>query len=198
MYTLAKIIQYFFPFIALVLLIIGEQRRAIHYIVSSLWLSLIALLIHFQFSGNQIFSTYFDYMNASIYSFTLFILLLALIRIITHLCMSSSSFKYLGSFLNAFFMVGALLVITNLWINAFFIEHKKERTPIIQVALFDKPSYCHYKYVFYKVIPDNSVMYLCPNYYGLIASIGRLEDSPDFIMSRFNLSAKKTSARPIK
>jgi hypothetical protein len=198
MYTLAIIIQYFFPLIALVLLIIGMQRKTIHYVISSLWLSFIALLIHFQFSGNQIFSAYFDYMNTAIYTFTLFVLLLALIQVITHLSISNGIVKYIGSFINAFLVVSALLVITNLWINAFFIENKKEGTPIMQVALLDQPDYCHYKYVFYKVMPDNSVWYLCPNHYGLIASVGHLATSPDFVKNQLHLSVQKKVVAPKK
>lgn len=192
MYALAKIIQYFFPLIALIFLIAGIRKNAINYIISSLWLSLIAALIHFQFAGNQIFGTYFDYVNAAFYSFTLLILLTALIRVIAHLGTTSLIFKYTGSFINSFMVVGALLVITNLWINAIFIEEKKSGTPVMQIALFDKPAYCHNKYVFYKIAPDNSVMYLCPNYYGLIASVGRLTTSPDFVTRQLHLSAKKT------
>ncbi|MGC1182889.1 type I secretion system protein LssZ [Legionella sp.] len=191
MYTLAKVIQYFFPLIALMLLIIGIHRKIIYYVISSLWLSLIAIFIHFQSSGNQIFGSYFDYANAGIYSFTLLVLLVALIQVISHLTIDSLIFKYLNSFINAFIVVGIFLVITNLWLNAFFIENKKAGTPVMQVALLDKPDYCNYKYVFYKVTPEGSVMYLCPNYYGLIASIGQLSVNPDFITQQLHFSAKK-------
>lgn len=191
MFTLAKIIQYFFPLIALILLIIGIQRKTIRYVISSLWLSLIAVLIHFQFSGNQIFGSYFDYLNSGIYSFTLLVLLVALIRVLSHLSIDNIVFRYIFSFIDAIMVVGALLVIINLWINALFIENKKEGTPIMQVALFQKPDYCHYKYVFYKVISDGSVMYLCPNHYGLIASVGHLATSPDFVTNQLHLMAKK-------
>lgn len=191
MYILAKIIQFFFPLIALLLLIIGIKRNAIHYIISALWLSLIALLIHFQYSGNQIFGDYFDYTHAAIYTFTLLILLVALILIMAHLSINNSFLKYLSGFISALMVVGACLVSINLWINASFIEDKKVNTPLMQVALFDKPDYCHYKHIFYKVSPDNSVMYLCPNYYGLIASIGRLSTSPDFVTNQLHWSIKK-------
>lgn len=190
MYTLAKIIQYFFPLIALILLIIGIKRKIIHYVISSLWLSLITVLIHFQCSGNQIFGSYFDTVNAAIYSITLLILLVALIQVMSHLSFDNPVFRYVSSFTNAIMVVGAFLVITNLWINAFFIENKKLGTPVMQVALFDKPDYCHYKYIFYKVAPDSTIMYLCPNYYGLIASVGRLS-IPDFITDQLHLFRKK-------
>ncbi|KTD15646.1 Legionella secretion system protein Z [Legionella gratiana] len=190
MYITAKLIQNFFPLIALILLIIGIKKSAIYYMISALWLSLIAMLIHLQFSGNRIFGTYFNYYNATIYSFNLLILLITLIYIISHLSVAHTS-KYVYSFVNAFLVVIALLSIVNLWINAFFIENKMEGTPIIQVALFNKPNYCKSKYVFYKVDFDSSIMYLCPNYYGLIPSVGRLAVSPDFIAAQLPLSVKK-------
>lgn len=191
MYMLAQIIQYFFPLIALVNLVIGIKRKSIQYVIASLWVSLIAVLLHVQFSGNQIFSTYFDYTNATIYSFTLIILLIALTRILTHLGIAHVLFRYVTTFANALLVVAAFLVIINVWINAFFIENKKEGTPIMQVALFEKPSYCHYKYVFYKVIPDDTVMYLCPNYYGLIARMGHLSTSPGFVTNQLHLLSQK-------
>lgn len=195
MHTLAKIIQYFFPLIALILLIIGIKRHAIYYMISALWISLITVLIHLQFSGNQIFGTYFDYLNSAIYSLTLIVLLIALIHVISHLSIEHPFFSYISSFIKAFLIVGAVLVSTNLWINAFFINNKKPGTPVMQVALFDKPDYCSYKYVFYKITPNNSVMYLCPNHYGLIASVGHLTTNPDFITTHFHLSAKKKPAK---
>lgn len=191
MYALAKMIQVFFPFVALILLIIGIKRKALHYIISSLWLSLIAVLIHFQFSGNQIFGSYFDMSNAAVYSFSLLVLLASLICVISHLGISYSFFRYTSGVINAFLVVGAFLVIINLWINAFFITNVKEGTPVMQVALFDKPDYCQYKYVFYKVTPENTVMYLCPNQYGLIAAVGRLATNPDFVLRQLHLPSKK-------
>ncbi|ARB91095.1 type I secretion system protein LssZ [Legionella longbeachae] len=189
MNTIAKLIQILFPLIALLLLIIGIKKRAIYYMISALWLSLIAMLIHLQFSGNQIFGTYFNYYNASIYTSNLLILLITLIYVISHLS-TGSTLRYVYSFVNAFLVVIALVSIINLWMNAFFIENKMEGTPIIQVALINKPDYCKSKYVFYKVNIDTSIMYLCPNYYGLIPSLGRLAVSPDFVAAQLPLSIR--------
>ncbi|KTC89049.1 type I secretion system protein LssZ [Fluoribacter dumoffii] len=191
MYTLGKLIHVFFPLIALVLFIIGIKKNAISYIISSLWLSLIALLIHFQFSGNQIFGTYFNYFNAGIYSFNFIILLIALLHIMSHLSIRGPAFKYTYTLINSLLVAGTITVITNLWINAYFIENKMEGTPVMQVALFTKPEYCGSKYVFYKIDPDSSVMYLCPNYYGFLPSIGHLATSPDFITMQLSAPVKK-------
>lgn len=191
MNTLAKVIHFLFPLISLVLLIIGINRKAIYYIISALWLSLIALIIHFESSGGQILGNSFNYLNATIYSINFFILLVALIRVISHLSIDSEWFRYVSSFFKSFIVIACLLVITNLWINAYFIENRMEGTPIMQVATFNKTEYCAYRYVFYKVSVDGSVMYLCPNHYGLIPSIGKLTVSPDFIATQLSLPNKK-------
>ena len=191
MYTLAKVIHCLFPLIALIFLIIGIKKNAIYYVISSLWLSLIALAIHYQSSGGQILGSYFNYLNAAIYSINLSILFISLIKIISHLSKDSSLFKYTSSFIQSFIVMASILVITNLWINAYFIENRLPGTPIMQVALIQKADYCDYRYIFYKVANDGSVLYLCPNHYGLIPSIGRLAISPDFIATQLSIPSKK-------
>ncbi|MCL9684974.1 type I secretion system protein LssZ [Legionella maioricensis] len=191
MHTLAKVIHCLFPLIALILLIIGVKRNTIYYVISSLWLSLIALLIHYQSSGGQIFGSYFNFLNAAIYTVNLVILFISLIRIISHLSGNSTVFKYTSSLIKSFIVIGSLLVITNLWINAYFIENRMVGTPIMQVALAKKATYCNYRYVFYKVAADGSVLYLCPNHFGLIPAIGRLSINPDFIATQLPMPSKK-------
>lgn len=191
MYTLAKVIHCLFPLIALILLIIGIQRNIIYYVVSSLWLSLIALVIHYQSSGGQILGSYFNFLNATIYSINLIILFISLIRVISHLSADNTFFKYSSSLLQSFIVIGSFLVITNLWVNAYFIENRMIGTPIVQAALFKNDDYCNYRYIFYKVAADGSISYLCPNHYGLIPSIGRLAISPDFIATQLSIPTKK-------
>jgi hypothetical protein len=191
MYNLAKVIHCAFPLIALLLLIIGIRRNAIYYVISSLWLSLIALVIHYQTSGGEILGSYFNYTNAAIYSFNLIVLFVALIRIITHLTGDNSVFKYLSSFIKSLVVIGSVLVLINLWINAWFVENRMQGTPVMQVALIEKPEYCSYHYIFYKVATDGSVIYLCPDHFGLIPSVGRLAISPDFIANQLSMPNKK-------
>jgi len=191
MYTLAQGIHYLFPLIAFLLLIIGIHKNAIYYIISALWLSLIALIIHHQISGGEILGSYFNYANAAIYTINLVILFIALIRVIAHLTYDNPALKYASAFIQAFVVICSLLVITNLWINAYFIENRMAGTPIMQVGLFEKADYCEYRYVFYKVNTDGAVMYLCPNHYGLIPSIGRLTVNPDFITTQLKAPVKK-------
>lgn len=191
MHILAKVIHCVFPLLALMLLIQGLRKKAIYYIVSSLWLSLIALIIHYQASGGEILGTYFNYPNAAIYSANLVILLASLISIISHLSTNNLVFKYTSSFFQAFITIGGLLVIANLWINAYFIENRMGGTLVMQVALMQKPDYCSYRYIFYKVATDGSLTYLCPNHYGLIPSLGYLSISPDFIANQLPIPSKK-------
>ncbi len=191
MYLLSKIVLSIFPIIAVILLIFGITRNAIYYIVSALWLSVISLIIHFQSSGGEILGSYFNYTNAAIYSLNLIILFISLIRILSHLSIDNDAFRYISSFAKAFIVIGSLLLVINLWVNAFFIDNRMPGTPIMQVASFNKYEYCDYKYIFYKVNTDGTVMYLCPNHYGLIPSIGHLAISPDFITSQLSLPSKK-------
>lgn len=191
MYILSKAIHCLFPLIALILLIIGIKRKATYYIISALWLSIIAVIIHFESSGSQILGSYFNYLNSGIYTVNLIVLFISLICVISHLSIDNASFRYTSSLLKSFILIASLFVIINLWTNAYFIENRMPGTPIMQVALFKNADYCSYKYIFYKVAKDGSVLYLCPNHFGLIPSIGRLAVSPDFITTQLSLPAKK-------
>ncbi|TAL65154.1 MAG: type I secretion system protein LssZ, partial [Legionella sp.] len=151
MYTLASIIHFIFPLIALILLMIGIKRNAIYYVISALWLSLIALIIHYEASGGQLLGDAFNYLNAATYSINLLILIIALIRVISHLSIDHVLFRSLSSLVKAALVIGCFLVITNVWVNAYFIENRMPGTPIMQVATFNKTEYCAYRYVFYKV-----------------------------------------------
>ena len=191
MLLLAHIIQLGLPIVALILLVWGTAKKAIYYIISALWLSLIALIIHYQISGGAILGSYFNYTNATIYSFNLIVLAGAVIVIIAHISNETGVIKYLATLAQAVVVLGSALMILNLWINAHFITNKMEGTPIIQVTLMKKPDYCHYKYIFYKIAQDGSTDYLCPNYYGLIPKLGHLAVSPDFIVNQLSLPNKQ-------
>ena len=118
-------------------------------------------------------------------------LFFSLIRVIAHLSIDNRLFHYASSLFNALIFIGSLFVIINLWINAFFIENRMPGTPIMQVSLPKQADYCSYRYIFFKVAKDGSVIYLCPNHYGLIPSVGRLTISPDFIATQLSLPIKK-------
>lgn len=191
MHMLSKFIHCVFPLIGLILLCIGIKRQAIYYVISAMWISIIALIINFEFSGSQILGSYFDYLNATIYSMNLIILFVALITVLSHLSNDTALYRYFSSLLKAFVFIGSIFVLINLWTNAYFIENRMDGTPIMQVALLQKADYCSYKYIFYKVAKDGTVVYLCPNHFGLIPSIGKLAVSPDFITTQLSLPVKK-------
>ncbi|HBD7405440.1 TPA: type I secretion system protein LssZ, partial [Legionella pneumophila] len=111
MHILAKVIHCIFPLIALTLLIIGIKRNAIYYIISSLWISLISLVIHYQTSGGEILGTYFNYLNATIYTINLLVLCLSLVCVLWHLSNDNVAFKIVSSLFQSFIVIGALLVV---------------------------------------------------------------------------------------
>lgn len=175
------IIHIILPMLALGSLIIGLWNNRIYCVIASLWLSLIALVIHYQASGGEILGSYFNYFNAFFYTLNLFILCIALSRVIYHLTDGNSLLRHLNTIILLFIVVSCSLLTINLWINADFIEHRLHGTPVMQVTLAKKTDYCSYNYLFYTMTPAGTVAYLCPNYYGLIPSLGTLDVEPDFI-----------------
>lgn len=187
--SLAQTIKFIIPLGALVVLLYGIYKRAIYYITAALWLSLISLIIHYQNSGGEILGTYFNYLNAFFYSLNLVILAVSMVFVLAHLNSKNEASwgSYLETFIKSLIFIACFLMFTNVWMNAFFIENKMKGTPIIQVALINKPVYCDYKYVFFKMAQNGSVYYLCPNYYGLIPKLGYLEKNPDFLETQLPL-----------
>lgn len=181
MLFMPQIIHVILPLLALGLLIIGLLKDRIYCVIASLWLSLIALVIHYQASGGEILGSYFNYFNAFFYTLNLFILCITLSRVIYHLTDGNTLFRYVNTIILLFIVVSCSLLTINLWINADFIEHRVHGTPVMQVTLAQKTEYCSYNYLFYTMTKAGTVAYLCPNYYGLIPSFGTLNVEPDFI-----------------
>ena len=69
MLLLAGIIHYLLPLAALISLIWGLSKKAIYYIIAALWLSLIALILHYQHSGGAILGSYFDYVFGTFHGY---------------------------------------------------------------------------------------------------------------------------------
>jgi hypothetical protein len=184
MLLLANIIYYLVPIVALLLLIFGLKNKAFYYISSSLWLSIIALVIQYQNSGGEIFGSYFNYTNSLIYSLSLMVLSAAVISIVAHLNAFTTLIKSLLTLAQAFIVLACTIIVANLWINAYFVTNRLAGTPIIQVALMKKPDYCTYKYIFYKMSENGSTGYLCPNFYGLVPKLGYLTKTPDFLATQ--------------
>lgn len=187
MLNLLESIQLFFPLLAALIFCFGFILKRKNYIVVALWLSLIALILHYRDSGGEILGSYFNYHHAAIYSLNLIVLISSFI----YLLISSMSeipnskiLRYSAGFISAVVITGSILLEINLWINASFVENRMTNTPILQVATFNKQSYCDYKYVFYKVGRDKVVWFMCPNHYGLIPSVGQLHTAPNFVVKQ--------------
>lgn len=179
-----NIILTVFPIVSCFLLLAGKITRYKNLITAALWLSLIAIIFHYQTSGGEILGSYFNYNHALIYSLSILVLLFCLIEILIGFARESTrmGIRYTITFIISASIISVMLLLANLWINARFIENKKPGTPVLQVATFKKLDYCNYNYVFYKVSSDGKVSYLCPNYYGLLPAVGNLDAAPDYLL----------------
>ena len=172
------------PLLGAISLIIGIKMERVNYIIAALWLCLIALLLHYQTAGGEILGSYFDYQNAAIYSVNIVVLLATILYLFLKLPLFKGTlFRYLTGFISAGLVVGCLLLLINLWINAHFIENRRPGTPVLQIATFTPLDYCSYRYVFYKVGLDGKISYMCPDYYGVIPSVGHLDVLPDVVLN---------------
>jgi len=182
--TLSNILHVSLPLLGIVLLVTGIVMRRTNCIKGALWISLIALLLHYQTAGGEILGTYFGYKNAAIYSINLIVLIITLLYLFFHLpIFQKKPGRYATGLISAFLVVGGILLLINLWMNACFIENRRAGTPIMQVTTFAPIDYCTHQYVFYKVGLDGHINYMCPNHYGIIPSIGKLEISPEFLLN---------------
>ena len=185
MNTLSNTLHNLPPFISALLLIIGIKKDRINYIIAALWLSLIALILHYQAAGGEILGSYFGYQNAAIYSVNLIVLLMTLQYLFIKIpILQGNLSRYVTGIVSTFLIIGTLLLLSNLWINAYFIENRLAGTPVLQVARFTPLDYCAYRYVFYKVGTDEKISYMCPDHYGMIPSIGHLDVLPDVILNQ--------------
>lgn len=182
--TLSNLLHVLLPLLGIVLLVAGIIMKRTNFIFGALWICLIALVLHYQTAGGEILGTYFDYKNAAIYSVNLVILIIALLYLFFHLPLfQKKPSRYITGLISACLLVGGILLLINLWMNAYFIETRRTGTPIMQVTTFAPIDYCTYRYVFYKVGLDGHINYMCPNHYGVIPSIGKLEISPEFLLN---------------
>jgi len=197
MNTLIDVINYLLPLLSLILLVVGIVIRRISYVFLAFWLSLICSLVLYQTAGGEILGSYFGYLNTTIYTLNIIILVVSLIYALFNLPLLNNKFIfYVAGLLSACIITGAVILSINLWINACFIEQKLPGTPIMQVVSFTPPAYCSYRYIFYKVGVDKKISYLCPNYYGLIPAVGHLDVAPAFI-SRQLLAPLPADKKPV-
>lgn len=182
MNILTHVINYLLPFLSVILLILGITKKGINYILIALWLSLIAFLLNYQMAGGEVLGSYFGYGNAAIYTLNILIILISLLYLVFQFPKLHTQYMRLFTgFVASLLIVGSTLLLINLWINANFIENRLEGTAIVQVVSKNPPEYCPHRYIFYKVNTNKKISYLCPNYYGLIPSVGHLEVAPEFL-----------------
>lgn len=184
MYHFNNILQLIFPFFTLLILIIGLITSSKKYLLAALWLSLIATILHYRLANGEILGSYFDIRQATIYSINLIVLLVSLLTIIFVPSFRSAEKKilYLSGLLSAALVTGVFLVLANIWFNAFFLADRMPNTPILQVAVMQKPDYCDYKYVFYKVNLQGKISYMCPAHFGFLPSQGLLLKAPEYVI----------------
>lgn len=198
MNTISSALHDLLPLFGAILLVVGMKLNRINYIIAALWLSLIALLLHYQTAGGEILGNYFNYTNAAVYTANLLVLVIAVFFLFIKLpILQGKKTRFVTSIVSACIVFGCLLVLTNLWINAFFIETRRPGTPIMQVASFKPLNYCSYRYVFYKISDDGKISYLCPDHYGIFPSIGHLDITPDFVVNHLaqQINTRNTKMR---
>jgi hypothetical protein len=185
-----------FPLLGGLMLFFGIRLRRKNYTIGALWLSLIALILHYRASGGEILGSYFNYPHAAIYSLNLVVLISSMLYLLLTSVqkISGKILHYTSSFFSAALITAGALLLINLWINAVFVENRLEGTSILQVATFNKQPYCGYKYVFYKVDSDSIIKYMCPNHYGLIPSVGKLRSAPGFVVQQLPSQLKNKFA----
>lgn len=184
--SILESIHIFVPLLGALILVFGITSQRRNYIVVALWLSLISLVLHYRDSGGEILGSYFNYTHAAIYSLNLIVLIFSIIYLLLKSLkeIPGKILRYTAGFLSAGLITGSALLLTNLWINAYFVENRLAGTPILQVATFNKQPYCGYKYVFYKVGADKNVWFMCPNHFGLLPSLGQLQSAPNFVVKQ--------------
>lgn len=186
MINLLESIHLLFPLLGALILFFGIRLQRKNYTILALWISLIALILHYRASGGEILGSYFNYPHAAIYSLNLIVLISSIVYLLlTSMTEISSRFvRYSTGLISAGLITAGVFLVINLWINAVFVENRLAGTPILQVATFNKQPYCGYKYVFYKIGPDGIVRFMCPNYYGLLPSVGKLRSAPSFVIKQ--------------
>lgn len=173
-----------FPLINLSILLTGIITRRSRWLVAALWLSLVAVIWQYQSAQGEILGSYFDYKESFLYSVSLLVLLTGIVYLLWGYAreMDSNWIRPLFGLVVAASATAVMLLLTNLWINARFIENRMPDSPVLQIGSFQKPDYCHFQYLFYTVSKEGELSYLCPNYYGLLPSVGTVQTMPDYVL----------------
>jgi len=179
-----------------IFLIIGIKKDKINYIVSALWLSVLALLLHYQAAGGEILGSYFGYKNATIYGLNLIVMIITIICLFLKVPLfKHKKIRIITTLFTISIILGGLILIINLSINALFIENRRFGTPILQVATFKINEYCGYRYIFYKVANDGKINYMCPDHYLIFPSTGVLDTSPEYVLKNLLIDLQNKNVK---
>lgn len=179
-----NLVHILLPILSLLLLILGVKNNHRNYVILSFWSSLIALIIQYELAGAEILGYYFNYLQASIYTLSLLTLAACIIYFVINFKNTKKGLHLFGHFFAMIASMSILILLINLWMNAYFIENRMPGTPLLQVSVFTPLDYCTYRYVFYKINQTGDLKYMCPNHYGLVPSVGYLTKTPDFLIKQ--------------
>ena len=167
---------------AVCMMFLGFYRHKV-YLLVALWVSAILLIWHHRIAGGSVLGPHFDYNHAVWYSLDLIVLVVSILGLVIKETMPVSVRKIMVAFLVIVCIADGLLFI-NVWVNAYFMENRKPNTPLLEVAMVKPTSYCHHHKIFYKVGVDGQWYYMCPDYYGLLPSIGKLDKPPELMHAK--------------
>jgi hypothetical protein len=185
MSVITSSIHYFLPFFSFILLVFGLMRNRLRFVLAALIVAIVSIIIQYQLAGDELFGTYFDYSHAALYSLNFIVVIVSLLFIAKREKGFHKPYaRYPVALFFSLIIIASLLITTNVWINAYFIQDKLPKTTIVTVGRFVKTEYCSNSYTLYKINRNKQVQYLCPNNYGLIAGIGQLDIIPEELMKQ--------------
>lgn len=188
------IIVYTFPLLSLASLLIAFVKKQMNYALISLWISVIAVAVNYQLAGGEIFSPYFGVSQAIPYSANIVVFMISTVFMLY--CIKDFLLKKRQRFfidgLAVFLIAGVIIILINLWTNAWFIESRFPKTPLMEVATFNKPFQCEHAFVILKINKKAKIKYLCPNDKGIFAAIKTYDKPiPEFISDKIPSSILK-------
>lgn len=173
------------PCTALGLLTVGVKTKRYSMMLAALWLCFLALFFHHKIAGYHLWGEYFDYRNTASYTLSIAVLLVSSLYLHRRTFNGPDRLlRYMSDGITAILWLIGIILVINLWINAYFVETALQGTSIIRVTNDRALSPCAKKSVYYKVGLDGNISYLCPSQRGLIPTIVHLDKVPDHIVGQ--------------
>lgn len=191
---LMTIIVYTFPLLSLASLLLAFVKKQMNYALISLWISVIAVAVNYQLAGGEIFSPYFGVSQAIPYSANIVVFMIStvfMLYCIKDFLLKKRQRVFIDG-LAVFLIAGVIIILINLWTNAWFIESRFPKTPLMEVATYNKPFQCEHAFVILKINKKAKINYLCPNDKGIFAAIKTYDKPiPEFISNKIPSSILK-------